>query len=55
MGEKQAIFPKCPFKRACPFYNRQLLYTGYFTVETGCQLKLLQYPPPNLPVQLGVV
>ena len=27
-GEKRAIFPKRPFKRACPFKNRQLRYTG---------------------------
>ena len=27
-GKKRAIFPKRPFKRACPFKNGRLLYTA---------------------------
>ena len=27
-NKKRAIFPKCLFKRACPFKSGRLLYTG---------------------------
>ena len=32
-GEKRAIFPKCPFKRACPFKNGRLLYTDFVKIR----------------------
>ena len=47
-GEKRAISPKRPFKRACPFKNGRLSNTGMITQQTWYTKNVkLEYELPD--------